>query len=132
MQPMKVPSYSLGSGRPDTTDQAIGADIDPELECQLAQASGDQAVEAVFFLRQDGRGARRQDRLSALLKLAGERQPAGAVESTYLPKMGALIVRACPTIIRQLIAQPEVEVACANRSGAGVLLESAPEAACAR
>src|SRR6185503_3188924 len=75
MQPMKVPSYSLGSGRPDTTDQAIGADIDPELECQLAQASGDQAVEAVFFLRQDGRGARRQDRLSALLKLAGERQP---------------------------------------------------------
>ena len=129
---MKVPSYISDAGLPDTAGQAIGADIDPELECQLAQASGDQAVEAVFFLRQDGRGARRQDRLDALLKLAGERQPAGAVNSTYLPKLGALIVRACPTIIRQLIAQPEVEVACANRSGAGILLQTGPEATSAR
>ena len=98
------------------------------MECQLAQAADDEAVEAVFFLRQDGRGSHRLDRLSTFLQLAREQEPAGIIASTYLPHLGALIVRAHPALIRQLIARPEVEIACANRGTGAVPLETGPEA----
>jgi len=86
------------------------------LERQLAQAAVDEPIEAVFLLREYDNAPPSRASVAALLKRVCRSEHPSPVESTYLARMGALIVRACPQIIRQLIAQPEVEIACANRS----------------
>ncbi|HEX9370733.1 MAG TPA: hypothetical protein VF897_06985 [Roseiflexaceae bacterium] len=107
-------------GEPDVAraggiGSAPHADVDPELERELAQAAEDQPIEVVLLLR-ESRGPRTS--VAALLRRARRGAGPGVVESSYLPRMGALVVRACPRIIRRLIAQPEVELACANRVAA--------------
>jgi hypothetical protein len=57
----------------------------------------------------------------ALLKRVCGGPPGAALDSNYLPRLGVLIVRACPSVIRRLIEQPEVAIACANRSEDGRL-----------
>jgi hypothetical protein len=100
---------------PSDSAGAQSIDIDPELERQLTQAAEDELVEAVLLLRQSDQPGQAWSPGPALLQRVCGSEAAQAIESTYLPRMGALIVRACPPVIRQLIAQPEVEIACANR-----------------
>jgi hypothetical protein len=100
---------------PGNLRQAMHTDVDPELERQLALAADDEPVEAVLVLRQERKPMRSQSSATALLKRVCGNVPAASVESTYLPRLDILIVRARPCVIRQLIAQPEVEMACANQ-----------------
>jgi hypothetical protein len=98
---------------PRDTESIAHADVDPTLERQLARAADNDLVEAVLLLRGDDE--QRAANPDALLARVCRAEPAGAVERNYLPRLGALIVRARACIIRRLIAQPEVELACANR-----------------
>lgn len=93
-----------------TRSSGACAEIDPELERQLACAADDQLVEAVLILSDGERGS-----AASLIERARADEPAAAIDTSFLPRLGALIVRACPRLIRRLIAQPEVELACANR-----------------
>jgi hypothetical protein len=90
-------------------------DVDPELERQIANAADDELVEVVLLMREPSRTTRPPEATDKLLKRMCGNEPPGTVESTYLPRIGALIVRAPASVIRRLIAQPEVEIACANR-----------------
>jgi hypothetical protein len=91
------------------------ADVDPDLERQLISAASDAPVEAVLILRRDDAGAPCVVTPDSLLKRVCGSLPDAILDSHYLPRLGVLIVRACPGIIQQLIAQPEVAIACANR-----------------
>ena len=88
------------------------SDIDPDLERQLDAAKGDEPVEAVFLLKSDVQNKRPID-VEALMKRVSDQSD--EIEMNYMPRVGALIVRARPQVIRQLIGQPEVEMASANR-----------------
>jgi len=107
---------------PGNLRQAMRADVDPELARQLALAADDEPVEAVLVLRQEREPMRSQGSATALLKRVCGNAPAASVESTYLPRLDILIVRACPRVIRRLIVQPEVEMACANQGERAVAL----------
>lgn len=87
-------------------------DIDPQLTHQLDAAEAHDLVEAVLLLRQGEAGAGEPIDVAALIGRAGG--PADA-ELSYLPRLGALIARAEPQVIRDLIGQPEIQVASANR-----------------
>jgi hypothetical protein len=69
----------------------------------------------VLILRRDNAGAPCVVTPDSLLKRVCGSQADAILDSHYLPRLGVLIVRACPGIIQQLIAQPEVAIACANR-----------------
>ena len=99
---------------PDNLSREIRADVEPELERQLALAADDETVEVVLVLRQDGEAPHLQSTATALLERVRENGAATPVESTYLARLGILIVRARARVIRRLIVQPEVEMACAN------------------
>ena len=89
-------------------------DIDPDLERQLDAARGDEPVEAVLLPRSaDDRGRPPID-VEALMRRVS-RQGDNA-ETNYMPRIGALVVRAPSQLIRLLISQPEVEMASANRT----------------
>jgi hypothetical protein len=88
-------------------------DIDPDLERQLAAAREDEPVEVVLLLREPEAGERPADAGALLERVCGK--SADAVELNYMPRIRALVVRARPQVIRQLISQPEVEMASANR-----------------
>lgn len=90
------------------------ADVDRMLEQQLAQAAADEPIEVVFLLRESQTAPPTRASVAALLNRVCRGEGPSGLESTYLHRMGALIVRAYPRIIRRLIAQPEVEFACAN------------------
>ena len=96
-------------------ERSLGADVDPELERQLALAADDEAVEAVLVLRQSSMDARHRSNPRALLRRLYRDEPASTVECTVLPRLGVLIVRARARVIRRLIAQPAVAIASANR-----------------
>jgi hypothetical protein len=91
------------------------ADIDPALARQLALAADDTLVEAVLLLRQNDTSARSLADPAVLLQRVCENDRSAMVEMNYLPRIGALIVRARSSIIRRLIEQPEVAFASANR-----------------
>jgi hypothetical protein len=86
------------------------------LERQLASAVDDEPIEAVLVLRQSGADMQHPSDPEALLRRVRRNEPAGAVEGTVLPRLGVLIVRAQARVIRQLIAQPGVATASANRN----------------
>ena len=96
-----------------TRSSGTCAEVDPELERQLARAADAQPVEAVLLL--GGGEPERSRAVAVLIERVCAGEPAGTIETNFLPRLGALIVRACPRVIRRLIAQPEVELACANR-----------------
>jgi hypothetical protein len=88
-------------------------DVDPDLARQLDAARSDEPVEAVLLLRlADGR-ARPLIDVEALMQWV--RQQNDHAEMNYMPRIGALVVRAPSQVIRLLISQPEVEIASANR-----------------
>jgi hypothetical protein len=58
-------------------------------------------------------------RSPTLLQRVCGNESQAATTINYLPQLGVLVVRAVPSIIRRLIAQPEVALACANRVEAG-------------
>ena len=96
--------------------RAIGVDVDPELERQLARAEDDATVEAVLVLRQCGVEIQPFADFVALLQRLGRNHSNGPVQHTALPRLGVLIVRAQARIIRRLLAEPQVAVASPNRS----------------
>jgi hypothetical protein len=115
---MKAATHTRTVRRAVDPPRPYSADVDPDLERQLLGATRDQQVEAVLVLRRDAAGAPCLDAPDALLKRVCGGEPA-ALDSHYLPRLGVLIVRACPDIIRRLLEQPEVAVACPNRTGDG-------------
>jgi hypothetical protein len=88
------------------------ADVDPDLERQLDAAQDDEPVEAVLLLHADDQ-ARPPIDVAELIGRAGGHD--GEAELSYLPRIGALVIRARSQVIRLLISQPEVEMASANR-----------------
>jgi hypothetical protein len=89
-------------------------EIDPDLERQLASAKEDEAVEAVLLLKGDDQNKPPVD-VDALLKRVCDEGQDEKIELNYLPRIGALIVRARSRVLRLLISQPEVEMASANQ-----------------
>lgn len=90
------------------------ADVDPVLERQLDTAGADEPVEAVLVLHADGPEHPPVD-AEALMRRVCPLE--GEAEMRYMPRLGALVVRARSRVIRALITQPEVEGASANRIG---------------
>jgi len=89
-------------------------DIDPDLARQLEAAQADEPVEAVLLLRQAGDDAGHPSNAESLMRRACRHDHHAQVN--YMPRIGALIVRARSQVIRMLINRPEVETASANRS----------------
>jgi len=87
--------------------------VAPALTDQLAAARADESVEAVLLLRQDVPAGAPPDDIAALMLRASGQD--AAAEMNYMPRIGALIVRAHSQVIRMLIDQPEVELASANQ-----------------
>lgn len=112
---MKVAPRTTMTRCPNDTRHPHRADVDPDLEQQLALAADDAPVEAVLVLRQDVQDERYAAIPDRLLKRVCGNDPAVAVETTFLPRIGVLIVRARASIIRRLIEQPEIDIASANR-----------------
>ena len=89
-------------------------EIDPDLERQLASAKEDEPVEAVLLLKDDEQNKPPID-VDALVKRVCDKGKGGDIELNYLPRVGALIVRARSRVLRLLISQPEVAMASANQ-----------------
>src|SRR6476620_4317530 len=89
-------------------------DVDPDLERQLETAKDDEPVEAVLLLKDNAQHTPPPD-VDALLKRVRACEPGDDMETNYMPRVGALIVRASSRLLRLLISQPEVEMASANR-----------------
>jgi hypothetical protein len=89
-------------------------EIDPDLERQLDSAKDDEPVEAVLLLKSDHQSKPPID-VDALLQRVCEKSQGEEIELNYMPRVGALIVRARSRVLRLLISQPEVEMASANR-----------------
>ena len=53
--------------------------------------------------------------VEALVKRVCEKSQGEEIELNYMPRVGALIVRARSRVLRLLISQPEVEMASANQ-----------------
>jgi|RhiMetdeSRZDD1v2_1073273.scaffolds.fasta_scaffold177914_3 hypothetical protein len=105
--------------RADVPAHLHNADVDPDLEQQLSSAAEDTPVEAVLVLRRNDLDAQDMTSPESLLQRVSGNEPRAATIINYLPRLGVLIVRAFPSIIRRLIAQPEVATASANRVEAG-------------
>ncbi|KPV54154.1 hypothetical protein SE17_05510 [Kouleothrix aurantiaca] len=93
------------------------ADVDPTLARQLDAARATEPVEAVLMLRD---GAPQGDSAAALMQQASDED--ADAEMNYMPRIGALVVRAQSHVIRLLISQPTVEVASANQRAEGYYL----------
>jgi hypothetical protein len=89
------------------------SDIDPDLVRQLDAARADEPVEAVLLLRPADDEAEHPSTAEALMQRVCRHDHEAQVN--YLPRLGALIVRARSRVIRMLINRPEVEMASANR-----------------
>ena len=89
-------------------------EIDPDLERQLARAKEDEPIEAVLLLKGDGQNKPPID-VDALVKRVSDKNQGEEIELNYMPRIGALIVRARSRVLRLLITQPEVEMASANQ-----------------
>ena len=89
------------------------SDIDPDLVRQLDAARADEPVEVVLLLRPAADEATQPSPAEALMQRACRHDHDAQVN--YLPRLGALIVRARSRVIRMLINRPEVEMASANR-----------------
>lgn len=89
-------------------------EIDPDLERQLASAKEDEPVEAVLLLKGVDQNKPPID-VDALVKRVCEKSQGEEIELNYMPRVGALIVRARSRVLRLLISQPEVEMASANQ-----------------
>jgi hypothetical protein len=88
-------------------------DVDPDLVRQLDAAQADEPVEAVLLLRPADDDAKHPTSAEALMQRVCRHDHNAQVN--YLPRLGALIVRARSRVIRMLINRPEVELASANR-----------------
>jgi hypothetical protein len=89
-------------------------EIDPDLERQLETAKEDEPVEAVLLLKGDEENKPPID-VEALMKRVCEKSAGEKIELNYMPRVGALIVRARSRVLRLLISQPEVAMASANQ-----------------
>jgi hypothetical protein len=89
-------------------------EIDPDLERQLEAAKEDEPVEAVLLLKGDDQN-KPPINVEALMKRVCEKSQGEEIELNYMPRVGALIVRASSRVLRMLISQPEVEMASANQ-----------------
>ena len=96
------------------------AHIDPDLARQLDAAGTDEPVEAVLLLRaagaRHGRSAgRKPPSIDAAALMRQARRQDGHAEMHYMPRLGALVVRARARAIRGLLVRAEVAMASANR-----------------
>jgi hypothetical protein len=109
------PSDATEIGLDDDTERMSRVEVDPELERQLSLATDNETVEAVLMLRPCNANVLDVSDPEALLRRVSRDEPGGTVEHTVLPRLGVLIVRTHARVIRQLIAQPAVAFASANR-----------------
>ena len=95
--------------------------IDPELIRQIDAAAADtRSVEAVLMLRQDlsqiaAHPERTQEMTKELLKRVKNRVGSGPKQVHVFQNIGSFIVAAEPSYLRELLAQPEIATAVANR-----------------
>lgn len=89
-------------------------DIDPELAYLLASES-DDPVEAVLVLYASAQQDGPVDAAELMRRVC---EPGDRAEMNFLPQLNVLMVRAKSRIVRALLAQPEVEIASANRGAA--------------
>jgi hypothetical protein len=89
------------------------SEIDPDLVRQLDAAQADEPVEAVLLLRAADGAAEQPASAEALMQRVCRHDHNAKVN--YMPRLGALIVRARSQVIRMLINRPEVELASANQ-----------------
>jgi hypothetical protein len=97
------------------------AKVDPELERQINIAAADtKTVEAVLMLKQsppqiaaNARGATAM--VEKVLKRVREKAGTAAKQVNIFQNLGMFIVEAEPSFLRELVTQPEIASAMANR-----------------
>jgi hypothetical protein len=104
----------------------MAARTDPVLSAQLREAAaGEEPVQAVIGLREEGEGAGDGDAVTALTEdlLARVKEQTGAEAHDYnvFRNLGSFAVVAPARFIQALIEQPEVESAIANRQPEAVV-----------
>ena len=95
--------------------------VDPELERQMnAAAAETKTVEAVLMLRQtpaqiaaDPGGTAEQ--VEKVLKRVKEKTGTGEKQLNIFQNLGMFVVEAEPSFLRELVTQPEIASAAANR-----------------
>ena len=86
--------------------------IDPDLARQLDAAQADDPVEVVLLLR-PATDPEHPSYAEALMQRIWRHDH--NAQLNYMPRIGALIVRARLPVVRMLINRPEVEMASANQ-----------------
>jgi hypothetical protein len=107
-------------------DQASEAKADPELRRQLGTAAALRTtIEAVIRLKPDARlhaelsPEQTEAATQALLARVAARTGSQARDCAVLRNLGCFVVAADAPFIRELLRQPEVESAAANRQPGG-------------
>ena len=103
-------------------DSDSKTDIDPELEKQLnSAAASNEPVEAVFRLKPDDPSQivpspeRTKQIVESILKRVKSRIGKSAARHNIFTNLGSFAVAASPDFVRNIISQPEVVAAVANR-----------------
>jgi hypothetical protein len=94
------------------------AKADPELVRQLEDASPDALVDAVFVLEPtDGvlASGAVEDAVRRLVERAESETGGKVSELNVFPNLASFVVRATPSLVEELMDQPEVRSAVANR-----------------
>lgn len=88
------------------------SDIDPDLARQLDAAQANDPVEAVLLLRASTTPNDPSNAEALMQRIWRHDHNA---QMNYMPRLGALIVRARLPVVRMLLNRPEVETASANQ-----------------
>jgi hypothetical protein len=100
----------------------MAARTDPVLSAQLREAAaGEEPVQAVIGLREEGDGAAVTGLTEDLLARVKEQTGAEAHDYNVFRNLGSFAVVAPARFIQALIEQPEVESAIANRQPEAVV-----------
>ena len=104
--------------------------VDPELDRQINAASAEaKTVEAVLMLRQSpariaAAAGETTEIVEKVLKRVKEKAGTGAKRLNVFQNLGMFIVEAEPTFLRELVAQPEIASAVANRQRGEAMMPS--------
>jgi hypothetical protein len=93
------------------------AKADPELVRQLRDASSDSLVDAVFVLETVSapEAGVVEEKVQRLVDRAESETGAKVSELNIFPNLASFVVRATRSLVEELIEQPEIQSAVANR-----------------
>lgn len=91
---------------------------DPELVRQLAEATEDSLVDAVFVLDSSNGvppGGEVEAQVQRLVERVESETDSSISELNVFPNLASFVVRASPQLVERLLEQPEIETGVANQ-----------------